>query len=166
MCGGLLFLNRAVPYWCTLTVFEGMLPGLTVIRQDGRTALAGAGRGVRVASGHPVPLENVSPRRNRPRPEQVAPLDGDGARRGVEGVQSWRDGEWQVRGIPGSAAVKTYRCPGCDQEIRPGVAHLVVWPADGRGDLTDRRHWHSGCWRARDRRGPGVQRSRGAPRYG
>ena len=48
--------------------------------------------------------------------------------------------------------MKTYRCPGCDQEIRPGVPHLVAWPADGRGDLTDRRHWHTGCWRARDRR--------------
>ncbi len=34
------------------------------------------------------------------------------------------------------------------------MAHVVAWPADGRGDLSDRRHWHSGCWRARDRRGP------------
>lgn len=87
-------------------------------------------------------------------------------RRGVGTVQSGRDGDWQVRAIPGSAAAKTYRCPGCDQEIRPGVAHLVVWPADERGDLTDRRHWHNGCWRARDRRSPVVQRSRSAPRYG
>ncbi|SDY66363.1 hypothetical protein SAMN05444365_10337 [Micromonospora pattaloongensis] len=87
-------------------------------------------------------------------------------RHGVQGVQAWTDGEWMVRGIPGPAATKTYRCPGCDQEIRPGVPHVVAWPADGRGDLTDRRHWHSGCWRARDRRGPVVQRSRNAPRYG
>jgi hypothetical protein len=108
----------------------------------------------------------VSPRRNRPRPEQAAQLNSEGARRGVEAVQSWRDGEWQVRGIAGSGATKTYRCPGCDQEIRPGMAHVVAWPADGRGDLTDRRHWHSGCWGARERRGPIVQRSRSAPRYG
>jgi hypothetical protein len=52
------------------------------------------------------------------------------------------------------------------QEIRPGVAHVVAWPVDGRGDETDRRHWHTGCWRARDRRAPTVERSRNAPRHG
>jgi hypothetical protein len=108
----------------------------------------------------------MSPRRNRPRPYEAPPLSAERARHGVEAVQSWRDGEWQVRAIQGGSAVKTYRCPGCDQEIRPGVAHLVAWPADERGDLGDRRHWHTGCWRARDRRAPGVQRSRSAPRYG
>ncbi|MFI8801654.1 hypothetical protein [Micromonospora sp. NBRC 110037] len=108
----------------------------------------------------------VSPRRNRPRRDEIAALDGERARHGVPTVQQWRDGDWQVRAISGGASVKTYRCPGCDQEIRPGVAHLVAWPADDRGDLTDRRHWHSGCWRARDRRGPNLQRGRGAPRYG
>ncbi|HEX5596901.1 MAG TPA: hypothetical protein VFX61_12930 [Micromonosporaceae bacterium] len=106
------------------------------------------------------------PRRNRPRRDPAPPLDLERVRRGVGTVQAWRDGEWQVRAIPGPAAVKTYRCPGCDQEIRPGVAHLVAWPADGRGDLGDRRHWHNSCWRARDRRAPTIQRTRGAPRYG
>jgi hypothetical protein len=76
------------------------------------------------------------------------------------------DGDWLVRNVPATAATKVYRCPGCEQEIRPGVAHLVAWPADERGDLGDRRHWHTGCWRARDRRTPGIQRSRSAPRYG
>jgi hypothetical protein len=90
----------------------------------------------------------------------VPALDGDRARRGVESVQSYTDGDWMVRGIPGGAATKTYRCPGCDQEIRAGVPHLVVWPADGRGDASDRRHWHTGCWRARDRRTPAVRRIR------
>ncbi|MDO3702200.1 hypothetical protein Q3W71_10980 [Micromonospora sp. C28SCA-DRY-2] len=108
----------------------------------------------------------VSPRRNRPRRDESPGLDAERARHGVPTVQQWRDGDWQVRGISGGASVKTYRCPGCDQEIPPGVAHVVAWPADGRGDLTDRRHWHSGCWRARDRRGPNLQRGRGAPRYG
>ncbi|HEX2774568.1 MAG TPA: hypothetical protein VHN18_19380 [Micromonosporaceae bacterium] len=108
----------------------------------------------------------MSPRRNRPRADDAPPLDAERVRRGVESIQSGPDGQWRVRAIPGEAAVKTYRCPGCDHEIRPGVAHLVVWPADGRGDLGDRRHWHSGCWRGRDRRSPAVQRGRGAPRYG
>jgi hypothetical protein len=108
----------------------------------------------------------VSPRRNRPRPDPAPPLDAERARRGVESIQSTFDGQWRVRAIPGDAAVKAYRCPGCDHEIRPGVAHLVVWPADGRGDLGDRRHWHSGCWRARDRRVPAVEPGRGTARYG
>jgi hypothetical protein len=106
----------------------------------------------------------VSPRRNYRRRDAEAPIDQDRARRGVEVVQVNVDGEWLVRTVTGST--KAYRCPGCDQEIRPGVEHLVAWPADERGDLTDRRHWHTGCWRARDRRAPVVQRSRSAPRYG
>ncbi|WP_229715937.1 hypothetical protein [Mangrovihabitans endophyticus] len=115
----------------------------------------------------------MSPRRNRtrrgaaPRPDAAPPeLLEERVRRGVGGVQQWQDGEWQVRSISGGAASKTYRCPGCVQEIRPGVPHVVAWPADGRGDESDRRHWHAGCWRARDRRGPAVERSRNAPRYG
>ena len=71
-----------------------------------------------------------------------------------------------VRSVAGTASARPYRCPGCDQEIRAGVIHVVAWPADDRGDLTDRRHWHTGCWRARDRRAPGIQRARSAPRYG
>jgi hypothetical protein len=113
---------------------------------------------------------DVSPRRNRPRrhaPAAQEPgLSDERARRGVEAVQQWQDGDWMVRSIPGGAATKTYRCPGCMQEIRPGVAHVVAWPLDGHGDESDRRHWHTGCWRARNRRGPGIERSRSAPRYG
>ncbi|MCH7232540.1 hypothetical protein L0U85_17015 [Glycomyces sp. L485] len=63
------------------------------------------------------------------------------------------DGRYQFRRITGSAAEKTYRCPGCDLEIRPGTPHVVAWADDGDGD--DRRHWHKGCWNARDRRRPG-----------
>jgi hypothetical protein len=109
----------------------------------------------------------VSPRRNHSRRDAAPePIDLERVKRGVEGVQAWSDGEWQVRNIPASAAAKAYRCPGCDHEIAPGVPHLVAWPADGRGDLGDRRHWHTGCWRARERRIPNIQRGRSAPRYG
>jgi hypothetical protein len=96
-------------------------------------------------------LPTVSPRRNHRRDDAV-PLDAERARQGVQRVQSWADGEWLVRSIPGRASAKTYRCPGCNQEIRPGTPHVVAWPADGRGDEGDRRHWHTGCWQARDRR--------------
>lgn len=58
------------------------------------------------------------------------------------------DGEmYTVRTVPGGRALKPYRCPGCDHEIAPGVAHVVAWPAYGGGD--DRRHWHRGCWNGR-----------------
>ncbi|HKT03439.1 MAG TPA: hypothetical protein VJT31_28260 [Rugosimonospora sp.] len=95
----------------------------------------------------------MSPRRNHRR-DDGPPLDEGLARRGVQHVQVHADGDWIVRTIPGGAATKTYRCPGCDQEIRPGVAHVVAWPAAEWGDASQRRHWHTGCWQARDRRRP------------
>jgi hypothetical protein len=69
-----------------------------------------------------------------------------------------------VRPVSGAGATKTYRCPGCDQEIRPGTPHLVTWPAAGLGGPEDRRHWHGVCWTARARRRPRVHRARNAPR--
>jgi hypothetical protein len=108
----------------------------------------------------------VSPRRNRPKSGKHEDRSPDRPGITEDRVQQWQDGEYMVRNVFGGAATKIYRCPGCMQDIRPGVAHVVAWPADDRGDMTDRRHWHTGCWRARDRRGPGVERSRNAPRYG
>ena len=64
------------------------------------------------------------------------------------------DGPVEVRHIHPYQALKTYRCPGCDHEIRPGTPHLVVWPADETGSVADRRHWHRACWEARARRRP------------
>jgi hypothetical protein len=54
-----------------------------------------------------------------------------------------------VRHVQPYEATKAYRCPGCDHEIRPGEGHDVVVP---RGAPHDRRHWHSACWRAEQRR--------------
>jgi hypothetical protein len=63
------------------------------------------------------------------------------------------DGRWIVRSVPGAAATKAYRCPGCNAEIRPGTPHIVAWP-DTPGLLSqsavdERRHWHTGCWQRR-----------------
>ncbi len=80
------------------------------------------------------------------------------ARLGPAQVEQWPDGDWVVRQVPGPAAVKTYRCPGCDQEIRPATPHLVVWPEQTPG-LAERRHWHNACWRRRPKR-PGPARYR------
>jgi hypothetical protein len=121
-----------------------------------------------------VPRSNQPRRRAARRPAAPEP-DPAALGRGPVRRESGPDGDWLVRGITGAAAGKPYRCPGCDQEIRPGVPHVVAWPDDGSdgvavlGDpgagLTDRRHWHTACWRARGRRGPRQLRGRGAPRY-
>lgn len=100
----------------------------------------------------------MSPRRARRRDETPAPLQTDRMAR----TETHSDGDWVVRPVTGDAATKTYRCPGCDQEIRPGLAHLVAWRPGAEGD---RRHWHTPCWRARSRRSVSVQRSRNAPRF-
>ena len=65
--------------------------------------------------------------------------------------EGWDDGE-DVRHVQPYEAVKPYRCPGCDHEIRPGEGHEVVVP---RAAPEDRRHWHTGCWRSEQRRRAG-----------
>ncbi len=112
----------------------------------------------------------MSPRRNRPKGaassgRRASAGEDDRSDRygGWQSTESWRGEEWSVRHVAGASAVgKTYRCPGCDQEIRPGTPHVVTWPAYPRdsdlepwdtGSAADlRRHWHTACWRARDRR--------------
>jgi hypothetical protein len=87
------------------------------------------------------------------------------ARPAVEEHTDWAGVAYAVRPVTGGATTKTYRCPGCDQEIRPGTPHVVVWPVDDPG-AGHRRHWHTACWRARDRRAGKLHRARNAPRYG
>jgi hypothetical protein len=105
----------------------------------------------------------MSPRQNRRRRVE---RDAAPPQRGLESVERWPDGEWVVRHVTGSATGKSYRCPGCDQQVAGGVGHVVAWPADGLGGAQDRRHWHTPCWQARTRRAVNLQRSRNAPRYG
>ncbi|WP_273735985.1 hypothetical protein [Mycolicibacterium septicum] len=87
--------------------------------------------------------------RRRPREHrQLAPLPP--SRR----VETGPDGyDYEVRAVAASRAVKVYRCPGCDHEIRVATAHVVVVPIDV-GDVDDRRHWHTACWANRANRGP------------
>lgn len=79
--------------------------------------------------------------------------------------ESWRGEEYAVRRVSGATSGKRYRCPGCDQEIPAAVPHVVVWPEHDT-EAEHRRHWHTPCWAARDRRAPNTVRSRNAPRYG
>jgi hypothetical protein len=88
----------------------------------------------------------MSPRRAKRRADEARPLRTEG----MAVAESGPDGDWMVRPITGAAAVKLYRCPGCDHEIRAGTPHVVVWRP---GAEESRRHWHTPCWRARGRRG-------------
>ncbi|WP_163800632.1 hypothetical protein [Mycolicibacterium sediminis] len=89
--------------------------------------------------------------RRRPEPRRRPSLPPTFQRR----LETGPDGfEYEVKAVPGSRAVKTYRCPGCDHEVRPGTPHVVVWPADHGGEVDDRRHWHTPCWTNRGNRGP------------
>ena len=94
------------------------------------------------------------PRRNRRQhqvPRYVLPRDGSTflGTQEMEGP-SWTNGEiFKVRQIGSAAATTYYICPLCNQNIPPGVAHVVAWPRDtGRG-ADDRRHWHKHCWQRR-----------------
>jgi hypothetical protein len=62
------------------------------------------------------------------------------------------DAEFEVRRMHPFQARKLYLCPGCQQEIRPGLGHLVVVP---RHQPDERRHWHQACWEQRSHRRPG-----------
>jgi hypothetical protein len=88
-------------------------------------------------------------RRNRRREEEVPDLR-PASSMGVRQVVSVRGEDWVKQSITGSASTKNYRCPGCNQEIRPATPHVVAWPYDDHTDtearVQDRRHWHNPCW--------------------
>jgi hypothetical protein len=101
-------------------------------------------------------------RRKRGRTVASSPADDEPPTRGwLQSAESGPDGDFAVRRVTGSASGKTYRCPGCDQEISGATPHIVAWPVDR---VDDRRHWHTTCWSKRLHRMPTVQRSRNAPR--
>ncbi len=65
--------------------------------------------------------------------------------------QATSSGSFLVREVPKDRALKQYICPGCNNQIPVGMAHLVAWPEEpGLGfdsGVEQRRHWHSHCWR-------------------
>lgn len=89
-------------------------------------------------------------RRHRRRRGGDSPLGS-----GTAGRVEQRGGQdFYVRSVSGSASTRTYRCPGCQQPLRPATPHVVVWPVEAslltftakETGLSERRHWHSGCW--------------------
>ncbi|GAB3585960.1 hypothetical protein [Calidifontibacter terrae] len=95
------------------------------------------------------------PRRNRRTPGSSQP-PRDLSRMLEVGVrvESYAGQRWNARSVRANSAGRSYTCPGCQQVVTSGEPHVVAWPAEGLGDLSDRRHWHTPCWTARDRRPP------------
>lgn len=101
------------------------------------------------------------PRSNRPRRRSGA----SGPGRGEEGVArlqrlsrdvvEYAGQAWTVRRVRGNDSGRSYRCPGCQQEVSAAVPHTVVWPSEAMRGVDNRRHWHIPCWDSRDRRRPG-----------
>ena len=93
-----------------------------------------------------MPRRRPTPRRPRALPPAL------GSRRIEEGPDGYA---YEVRPVAAARATKTYRCPGCDQEVKPAVAHVVVLPTEaGESAVDDRRHWHTACWENRRNRNP------------
>lgn len=93
------------------------------------------------------------PRRNR-RPSSQQPRDLSRLLDVGERTESWGGLRFTVRAVRANANGKSYTCPGCQGTVRSAQAHTVAWPAEGLADLSDRRHWHTPCWQARERRPP------------
>ena len=64
----------------------------------------------------------------RPYGAEHVELDLDRATAGRTS-ESGADGEWTVQRVRGSD--REYRCPGCDQVLAAGTAHVVAWRTDG-----------------------------------
>lgn len=81
------------------------------------------------------------------------PSEAVGSGEGDEGDEVFVDGmPVGVARVQPFQSSKSYRCPGCNQLIAPGIGHVVVVPIEA-ADL--RRHWHTPCWQSRDDRRPG-----------
>ncbi|HET7762197.1 MAG TPA: hypothetical protein VFL46_07530 [Phycicoccus sp.] len=86
------------------------------------------------------------PRSNRRRRDLEARPLGPGTEVVTE---AWRGRPWHVRRLTGATSTREYHCPGCHHGIAVGTPHVVVWPAEGVGGVSERRHWHERCWRGR-----------------
>ncbi|MDO5091973.1 MAG: hypothetical protein Q4D79_00900 [Propionibacteriaceae bacterium] len=62
-----------------------------------------------------------------------------------------RAGVFLFRDVSADRAAKRYTCPGCNNPIHVGTAHIVAWPEEPSlgfdTGVEERRHWHQHCWR-------------------
>lgn len=95
------------------------------------------------------------PRSNRPRRSRSRPPAPTGPPRVVVEEVDYAGVRWAVRRVRGGEPDRSYRCPGCQHDVPGSAAHVVVWPREAMRGLENRRHWHTACWSARERRRPG-----------
>ena len=87
------------------------------------------------------------PRRHRAARDRADLPEAQG--RPLNLAPDWAQAEGSVVRAASVGTGKAYRCPGCEQLIRPGTPHLVVVE---EGDIGGRRHWHTPCWRTEVRK--------------
>lgn len=102
-----------------------------------------------------MPRSNRARRRGRPGKPGAGHGVPPSLRRGGVAEVRYAGQVWSVRQVRANDSGRSYRCPGCQHEVGADVPHSVVWPADSMGQLDNRRHWHTVCWAARERRRPG-----------
>ncbi len=89
------------------------------------------------------------PTSRRPSKHVRAPRPLDTSRQASR--QATRTGSFLVREVPASRAIKSYVCPGCQNSIPAGMAHVLAWPETPSmgfaSGMEQRRHWHKHCWR-------------------
>lgn len=100
-----------------------------------------------------MPRSNRSRRSGRPVPRDAGPPAP--SHRPTASQVRYAGQVWAVRQVRPNDSGRLYRCPGCQGHVGSDVAHTVVWPLDAMQTVENRRHWHSVCWAARDRRPPG-----------
>lgn len=92
--------------------------------------------------------------RKRPYADEHPELDVSALMRGGARTESGSDGQWSVHQVRTDA--KVYTCSGCGRPIELNAWHLVAFRTDhlfgDEAGLSERRHWHEACWRARGRR--------------
>lgn len=62
---------------------------------------------------------------------------------------------YAARQVRGNDSGRSYLCPGCQHQVSAASPHTVTWPSAAMQGVENRRHWHTTCWNARDRRRPG-----------
>lgn len=92
------------------------------------------------------------PRNNRKRQQpQHEPLNVSRLTAGFRRTEVKGGRTYTVQSISGESAKKDYTCPGCSIIIEAGTPHVVAWREDGLfgedADLSERRHWHTHCWK-------------------
>jgi hypothetical protein len=101
-----------------------------------------------------MPRSNRRRRGGRPRPGG-GPPSAPAARGGQVATTRYAGQVWSVREVRGNDSGRSYLCPGCQQQVGAATPHTVVWPEDAMQGIDNRRHWHTPCWAARERRRPG-----------